>query len=286
MLTRILTIAIAYLSFLLPGLAQSNEGPIRLIVRSDDLGATHATNVGILESYKNGITTSVEVMVPTPWFPEAVKMLKENPGLDVGVHLVLTSEWSNIKWRPLTQVPSITDDWGYFYPMVWPNAHFPTKSAILEQDWKIDEIEKELRAQIELAKREIPQLSHLSGHMGCLNINDETKALFQELAKDYDLDIHPADHQVQQFRGFGGAHLTAEQKIENFVQALEKLGPGIWMVVAHPALGTLEQTAISHPGYDAVGFDRDGVMKALMDARVKEVIERRKIELISYADLK
>jgi hypothetical protein len=29
-------------------------------------------------------------------------LLNENPGLDVGVHLVLTSEWNDIKCRPLT----------------------------------------------------------------------------------------------------------------------------------------------------------------------------------------
>ena len=39
-----------------------------------------------------------------------IKMLKENPGLDVGLHLVITSEWENVKWRPLTHCPSLTDE--------------------------------------------------------------------------------------------------------------------------------------------------------------------------------
>ena len=50
-----------------------------------------------------------------------IKMLKENPGLDVGLHLVITSEWENVKWRPLTHCPSLTDENGYFYPMMSPN---------------------------------------------------------------------------------------------------------------------------------------------------------------------
>lgn len=159
---------------------------VRLIIRIDDMGCSHATNTGIREAYKEGIGRSVEVMVPTPWFPEAVRMLKEMPGLDAGVHLVLTSEWTNVKWRPLTQVPSLVNDWGYFYPMIWPNDRFPAGSALQEHPWDIKEVEKELRAQIELAKREIPQLSHLSSHMGCLNMNDETKALFKNWAGSTD----------------------------------------------------------------------------------------------------
>jgi predicted glycoside hydrolase/deacetylase ChbG (UPF0249 family) len=83
---------------------------VRLVVRADDLGSSHSANEAIIKSYKGGIVTSVEVMTPTPWFPEAIKFLEQNPGLDVGVHLTLTSEWENIKWRPLTSYNSLTDE--------------------------------------------------------------------------------------------------------------------------------------------------------------------------------
>jgi len=98
----------------------AQDKSISLIVRGDDIGSCHAANVACIRSYKEGIMTSVELMVPCSWFPEAVKMLNENPGLDVGIHLVLTSEWENYKWRPLTHAPSLTDADGYFYPRVFP----------------------------------------------------------------------------------------------------------------------------------------------------------------------
>ena len=60
---------------------------ISLIVRGDDIGSCHAANVACIRSYKEGVMTSVELMVPCSWFPEAVKILNENPGLDVGIHL-------------------------------------------------------------------------------------------------------------------------------------------------------------------------------------------------------
>ena len=47
--------------------------------------------------------------MPSPWVPEAAAMLNQNPGLEVGVHLALTSEWTSIKWRPLTHAPSLVN---------------------------------------------------------------------------------------------------------------------------------------------------------------------------------
>jgi predicted glycoside hydrolase/deacetylase ChbG (UPF0249 family) len=54
--------------------------------------ATHIRNEALIKCYKEGIETSISI-VPSPWFPEAVKLLKENPGVDVGIHLAITSEW-------------------------------------------------------------------------------------------------------------------------------------------------------------------------------------------------
>src|SRR5580765_7466194 len=180
--------------------------PARLIVRSDDMGFSHAGNTGIIECFRNGIETSIEVLVPSPWFPEAVQLLKENPTVDVGIHLTLTSEWDNVKWRPLTDCPSLKDPDGYFYPMIWPNKNYPNKN-LLAHAWKLDEIEKEWKAQIELALREIPRISHISGHMGCTNINDTVYALARKLAKEYHIDIDLKDLNVTG-TGYVGAHTT------------------------------------------------------------------------------
>ena len=90
------------LGFILLILMQSYgcaQQDIKLLVRGDDIGSSHNANLACIESYKNGIVRSVEIMVPCSWFEEAVIMLNENPGLDVGIHLTLTSEWDNYKWR-------------------------------------------------------------------------------------------------------------------------------------------------------------------------------------------
>ena len=50
-----------------------------LVVRIDDMGALHSVNKASIDTYRNGIATTVEVIAVGSWFPEAVKMLKENP---------------------------------------------------------------------------------------------------------------------------------------------------------------------------------------------------------------
>jgi hypothetical protein len=67
---------------------------------------------------------------------------------------------------------------------------------------------------------------------------------------------------------------------------LEKLEPGLWLFVEHPAYETPEMQAIHHTGYEHVAFDRQAVTEMLTDQRIKDVIEQRGIQLVSYSDLK
>src|SRR5579872_294973 len=158
--------------------------PPRLIVRGDDMGAAHAINKAIIKCQKDGIQTSIEVIVPAPWFPEAVKMLAEIPHADVGIHLALSSEWDNVKWRPVSNCPSLRDADGYFFPMIFPNKNYPHR-ALKENDWQLPDVEKELRAQIELGLKRIPQVTHLSSHMNCTGIGESVQALVKKLAIEY-----------------------------------------------------------------------------------------------------
>jgi predicted glycoside hydrolase/deacetylase ChbG (UPF0249 family) len=256
-------------------------GRIRLIVRADDIGSSHAANLACIQSYREGIARSVEVMVPAPWFNEAVKMLNENPGFDVGVHLTLTSEWENCKWGPITQAPSLVDAQGNFFPMTSQRSDFPPNTGFLDVKLDIREVEKELRAQIELAKQKIPHVSHLTSHMGTPTATPELRALVQKLAEEYKLTFGTPG--VKAVRGFTGS--TAVERETTLIEALEELTPGTWLLVEHPGLDTPEMRALGHKGYWDVAAHRDTVTKAFTSKKVRKIIEKRKIELISYRDL-
>ena len=263
----------------------AGEDRIRLIVRGDDMGSSHASNLACIEAYQNGIMTSVEVMVPTPWFPEAVKLLQQNPGLDVGVHLTLTSEWDTVKWRPLTWAPSITDSSGYFFPVIWPNENYPAERSLKHAPWITEEIEQELRAQIKLAIETIPQVTHVTGHMGIGRLSKEIQAVIERLAKEFKLSESHLELGIDGGVRYAGPKTTPEEKVESFITMLEELGPGTWLFVDHPGFDTPEMRAIHHIGYTDVAADRQGVTTTWTDKRVRKVIADRGIELLSYCDL-
>lgn len=261
----------------------------QLIVRADDMGAFHAVNVACIEGYQQGIETSIEVMVVTPWFPEAVKMLRENPGLDVGLHLTITSEWENIKWRPLTHCASLTDENGYFYPMMSPNPAYPGQ-AITENKWNLSEIEQEFRAQIELGLKNIPQISHLSGHMFSTGFDPKVVKLVKRLAEEYNIPAMDRADATEQYNftymGYDGPKQTFAEKESSFIRMLEKLENGkSYMFLDHPAYDNDEMQTVGHIGYEDVAVDRQGVTDLFTSEKVKQVIKQRNIKLITYNEL-
>ena len=258
---------------------------VRLLIRGDDIGSSHTSNVACIECYKNGIMRSVELMVPGPWFPEAVRLLNENPGLDVGVHLVVTSEWNDIKWRPLTCCPSLVDKDGYFYPMIWQRPDFPAGTALKDAPWKIEEIEKEFRAQIEMARRHVPHISHVNCHMGCESCAPEIARLVERLAEEYKLNIDLSEKGYEYIGLWAKSDTTADQRIKTAVKTLKGLKSGSYLFIDHPGLDTPEMRAIWHKGYENVAADRDAVTKVFTSKEVAEALKLSGIRLVSYREL-
>lgn len=254
---------------------------IQLIVRADDMGVTHATNQAVIESFQNGIVTAVEVIVTGPWFLDAVEMLREHPDLDVGVHLTLTSEWERLKWKPVTNCPSLVDSNGYLHPVIWQGKSFSEQQALEAQSWKIDEIEQELRGQIELARKHLPHISHVSGHMGFQSLSPEVDQLLVKLAAEYGLLYKTKLKRLD----FKKDH-SVESYVPAFVEALRKAQPGTYLFVEHPALDGPEMRSVYMKGYMDVASDRQKVTDLFTDERVQQVIGEEGVELISYQDLK
>ena len=128
-----------------------------IILNADDLGMCRAANRAILPLLREGFLDSSTVMVPCPWAPDALAAAAADPGLDVGVHLVLTSEWTRYRWRPLTGTgTSLVDDAGYF----------PGAVDVVERQARDEDVAAELAAQLNAALAAGVDVSHLDNHMG------------------------------------------------------------------------------------------------------------------------
>ena len=263
----------------------------RLIIRADDIGMSHASNLGVIESYTDGIATSAELMVVTPWLPEAIKMLNEYPNFDVGLHATFTSEWENLKWRPLTHCPTLTDENGYFLPFIYPNPNYPGQSLI-ERKEKISllEFEAEFRAQIELAIKLVPHVTHISGHMSWASISPEIANLANIIANEYNLLFADGSSEAMQKLQVERLPipwgLSPDERKAKFIEALYNLEKGKnYLFLEHPAKAGDEMEGVFHIGYENVSEDRQAVLELFTNQEIKNIIKEQNIELISYKTL-
>jgi predicted glycoside hydrolase/deacetylase ChbG (UPF0249 family) len=169
--------------------------------------------------------------------------------------------------------------------MTWPDEAYPPNKALGTSDWKLEEIENELRAQIEMALHYLPNCSHATPHMGFHTISPHVNQLAYSLIREYNVDANIRFLPLKEVNLFGDT-FTVEEMIENAMEVLENLGPGTWQFYEHPGLVTDETEVHWHIGAEDDAVYRDAVTKALISEKLKEVIKRRKIKLIGYNDLK
>jgi len=263
-------------------LALNSSAQIKLIVRADDLGSCRAANLAVIDSYKNGITSVTEVMVPCPWFNDAAEMLKSTPDLDVGLHLVLNSEWLYYKWRPLTYGKTLVDGDGYFTQMVWSGGLSSLSNVKLD----MAEVEAEFRAQITMALKKIPQISHISEHMYFGNLKPELSTLIAKLAAEYHLGVESnlSKLGVKPFVFPGGADFATRKTA--FIANLNALTPGTYHFLEHPCVESIELSQMvtsTAPSLGEVG--RVVIYQLFTDPDVVQTIKDKGIELIGYKDL-
>lgn len=128
-----------------------------IILNADDFGMCHAANTAIAGLLDAGYVDSATVMVPCAWAPEALSFAASRTDLDVGVHLVLTSEWTRYRWRPLTGTgTTLVDEAGFF----------PADVLSVEETAAVADVSAEIAAQLQTALAAGVDVTHLDNHMG------------------------------------------------------------------------------------------------------------------------
>ena len=132
-----------------------------VILHVDDVGMSYDSNEGAIKAIRDGVANSLSVMMPCGWVPGFVHYFKQHPELDAGLHLTLTSEWKDYRWGPVagkSAVPGLVDAEGAMWPGVAEVATHATP----------DEVEAEIRAQLDRARSMGFEPTHLDSHMGTL----------------------------------------------------------------------------------------------------------------------
>ncbi|MEM1078673.1 MAG: ChbG/HpnK family deacetylase [Pseudomonadota bacterium] len=258
----------------------------RLLVRVDDAGSSWASNLGCLRACTDGIARSVEVMMPGPWVPHAAQLFNAHPEIDIGIHLTLTSEWGAMKWRPLTQARSLTDAQGYFLPLVTARDD-DIRPCLAEQNWSLDEVARELRAQVALGQQMFPGASHISTHMmrHFRDLDPCIGDVITEICNASGLSDDAFGNGLPRISGYPRFPREASARTTAFLKQISELAPGTHIFIDHPAVASPELEAIGHPGYEDVGADRLSCLATLTHPELRRSVDARGIELINYRDL-
>ena len=277
-------------------------GTKAVIFHVDDAGMSHNSNMGAIKAIEGGVATSVSVMMPCSWVPEFADYFKSHPQVDAGVHLTLTAEWKKYRWGPVSgkpAVPGLTDSGGY----LWHNVSDVVAHATA------DEVETEIRAQIDKALAMGIKPTHLDSHMGtCFQpgyidryvkvgiekqipilimgghmqyIGAEAgplKPLVRSIAQRvWDAGLPVIDDLVTQPTRAD----DYDQRKAELIKLLGDIKPGITEIIVHC---TVQTEVFSH--ISGSGPTREAELRLLTDKDVRAFIESERIELTTWRELK
>ncbi len=268
-----------------------------LIIHADDAGLSHSENMATMQSLEKGIVNSYSIMVPCPGFYEIAEFAKRNPKFDNGIHLTLTCEWENYKFGPvlpISEVPSLVDR----------NGHFYKKREGLRKSADAQDVEKELRAQIEKALKFGLKPTHIDSHMYSVGTDPGFFKIFKDLGKKYNLPVL-INEQLMEMVG-----LNPEQNIEKddftidqtyvgefkyfeagklddyYSCTLENLTSGLNLILIHPAFDDNEMkgVTVNHPNFGSkwrqIDFD------FFTKKENKSILRKNNIQMITWNDIR
>ncbi len=248
-----------------------------LIIHADDLGLTDSVNFASLSALQKGAISSASVMVPCPTFANIARCLRDRPDLDIGIHLTLTSEWPHYRWGPVApkhSVSSLCDGEGY----LWPDSHS------VEMHGRLEEIELEIRTQIDHALECGIRPTHLDDHMFVLSQYPPFKTLYETIASDYGLPARFVTPGVTSLSCIGRA-LSPAAWLQAYARALDGLKPGTSELIVHLGYMNADLEAVTS-GRKAWGarwrqLDRDMVDSLTFG----ELLRRKGIRLVGWRDV-
>ena len=237
-----------------------------LILHADDYGMNHSVNRATAEGLDKHWITSASILVPCPWFMEAAAYAKAHPDADLGIHQALNSEWTTFRWGPVTskdQVPSLLD----------PDGYLPLDTPQVAKNAKPNEVEIELRAQIERAQKFGVHITHLDTHMAALFGSGDLYKVYMKMGHTYGLPIleewagshgplgvtPPAEEVLVQKVIAIDPGIDAKDWTAWYEKELTPLGPGVYEVILHLAYDDDEMrgATFDHPDWGAAWRQHD-----------------------------
>jgi len=279
-------------------MARPSAAPIRLIVNADDFGSSAAVNAGVERACRDGVVTSASLVAGGSAFADALARLDGLPQLGVGVHLTLAGGRAV---APPASAPTLIAEDGSLPRNAYAFARAHVSGKIANAD-----VRTELAAQLARVRDAGVRVTHVDGHLH-LHQFPGVAPLVVELAREFGVGaarrsrcrLWPAGRRwlgrqvalrccaeafgrlaaragLKMPDGLEGQAWAGALTAERLIEMVEKLAPGTWELVCHPA--TANAT-----GDEA--YDRAGELAALTAPALREACEERGVRLINFAAL-
>ena len=252
-----------------------------IIFISDDFGMTHSINKGIVKAMTEGVVTASNFMVPTPWFLESINYASDLQ-LPIGIHLNLTCEWENYRWRPLSGNNKLCQRDGTF---------FKTYKELLANADSTD-IYREYKSQIDYLLSLNWNITHIDTHMlppvfCCHESEKEVAAIVEQIAKEYG-HIYLYGCNNNKSRYFDSYFEKSGKDEQSLYNHLSQLQDGFHLVVTHCAVESDEQVSITtkeSQTYDWALDYRKEDLKMLTSQKLKNYLIENDFEMITIPQL-
>jgi predicted glycoside hydrolase/deacetylase ChbG (UPF0249 family) len=262
-----------------------------LILHADDLGFAHSANAASFDALDKGVISSASIMVPTPWITEVAAYARAHPDADLGLHLTLTSEWLTYRWGSVESKDKVAS-------LLDPDGTFPNNDSTVAVRAKIDEVERELRAQIQRAMALGIRPTHLDSHMGSLFTTPGLLATYVKIAHEYRLPflavknnpfgppmpLGPNDISLDAVVQ-AGEDVPAERWKQFYLDAIANLKPGLTEMIVHLGYDDAELRAVTvnHDPWGSAWRQRD--TDVVNSPEFKKALQDNKVILIKWRDL-
>ena len=254
---------------------------IRLVTRADDAGISAVANRAVRDTVTQGIVRNISLMAPAPAIRSAYDYLGDlSDRVDFGVHVTLTAEWQNMRWRPLTG-----SDRSAGFVRKDGTMHM-TVAGLSAMEPDLDAIMEEVSAQYDLLSNLGFDISYLDEHMNVGDIPGLAEHL-EEFAREHRLISNRRLASEEALIWLPGWEGPGEHPGTELADYLSQTEGGTYLLVGHPATKDEEMQAFRLEGQSAgeVAIERNRERRMFMDIEIVDYCENVGIELLRYSDI-
>jgi predicted glycoside hydrolase/deacetylase ChbG (UPF0249 family) len=131
---------------------------MRIILNADDFGHSDDTVQATIECFQRGALSSATIIPGMPATARAIEYAIKHPEFSFGVHLCLATGAMTAPLSQAKQIPALVDDNGGFLPLQ------RLRLLALRNKLPVDQIERELTAQIGFVRDQGISISHVDSH--------------------------------------------------------------------------------------------------------------------------